>query len=106
MITIQDKDHFKAAIAFSRTQPSKTRQSLRRSFKTLNRIKRNYQAKSAFPIMLIFSRDFVAHSWIFSFVDPNGNRCGLNGGLILHGYEETFSIELNSNPYPHWSIHT
>ena len=35
-------------------------------------------------------------------------RQGMNGGIILHGYnnEETFSVEVAPEDGPHWSIHT
>ena len=30
----------------------------------------------------------------------------ITGGIILHGYEETYAVDLNSDTTPHYSIHT
>ena len=49
--------------------------------------------------------DFVKYSWSFAF-HTNENRMALNGGMILHGFEQTFSVEINGSAHPHWSIHT
>ena len=35
-----------------------------------------------------------------------GNERIIVGGLILHGYEEVFSVEINSKNYPYWSLCT
>lgn len=55
------------------------------------------------------SPDFVEHSFSFCFfyIDEKGEKKkDFNGGIILHGFQETFSVELTSNNEPHWSIHT
>lgn len=54
---------------------------------------------------LIISGDFVKGSFSFWYM-KNGKPAVLNGGIILHGFQETFSVELNANNKPHWSIHT
>ena len=48
--------------------------------------------------------DFVAHSFLFEVIGNDGFRIG--GGLILHGYEPTLSVEPVDNPHMHYSIHT
>ena len=53
---------------------------------------------------LAISGDFVTGSFGFAF--SLDNQPGLNGGLILHGFEETFSVELGGRNIPHWSLHT
>ena len=50
--------------------------------------------------------DFVKHSFYFVLYDKNTAERDFNGGIILHGYEETFSVELVPELKPHWSIHT
>lgn len=57
-------------------------------------------------------KDFVKHSFGFALISPEDDELDikshtfLNGGIILHGYEETFSIEINPVDDPHYSIHT
>lgn len=48
--------------------------------------------------------DFVTGS--FAFCLKRNGIAGLVGGMILHGFEPTFSTELAGPSHPHWSIHT
>jgi len=53
---------------------------------------------------LHIASDFVVGS--FSFVYMYDEKRDFNGGIILHGFGETFSVELTAPSHPHWSIHT
>ena len=108
-LEISNKDHFRKALAFSRTLGKESRKSFRWSLTTLNRLKRNYPS----DCILDIGPDFVEHSfrWVIykKILTDNGEmriQRGYNGGLILHGFEETYSVELNPKDFPHWSIHT
>lgn len=96
---ILNKEHFRKTLVFAKQSHPKTRRSFKNQLSCLNRIKRNYKAT------LKLEPDFVEHSFIFSF-ERNSERIGLWGGFILHGYEETFSVEITNLNYPHWSLHT
>jgi hypothetical protein len=106
MIKIANKEHFKEAIRFAKTLPKSSRSSLRHSFRTLNRIKRNGMRETGELVVLFLNPDWVNHSWAFQFMTLSGNKPWFHGGLILHGFEETYSVELNPANGPHWSIHT
>ena len=105
MIKNYAKEAFKEALAFSRTLPKESRKSLLNCISSLNKIKRINEFD------LVIKNDFVKHSFLFAFGKMNPEtetweRKDFNGGIILHGFEETYSIELNPAKYPHWSIHT
>jgi hypothetical protein len=78
---------------------NETTSRLEYSLDTLQRIAENNNY-----ICLVY-QDFVKHSFYFCFYNQNGYRT-LNGGVILHGFQETFSVELNPKSFPHYSIHT
>jgi hypothetical protein len=98
MVNIWNKDHFKEAIKFAKTLSKESKNSFLFCIHKLNRIKRNCNED------LTITPDFVKHSFGFCFT-KDGKRT-LGGGMILHGFEETFSVELTSERFPHWSIHT
>lgn len=54
--------------------------------------------------------DFVTHSFIFAYQTPDqsckGYKQGMWGGIILHGFEQTLSVDLSAESRPHYSIHT
>ena len=52
--------------------------------------------------------DFVGHSFSFALTrEVDGKeKLVMHGGIILHGYEQTFSVELSPPSGPHYSIHT
>lgn len=107
MVKINDVQHFREALQFAKTLPKDSRRSLRRCFTTLNRIKRNGKREGiAGPVVLRLYPDWVKHSWAFCLFDTSTMQAWFNGGLILHGFEETLSIEINPSNGPHWSIHT
>lgn len=55
---------------------------------------------------LHISDDGCLHSFRFWFA-KEGKKVGFDGGIICHGIgQQTFSVELNSQPGPHWSVHT
>jgi len=92
--------------------------SFHRSFETLNCMLTNFTlpkdkygyVKDGYEYTLELYPDFVKGSFSFCFMykEPEWEkpRLDFNGGMILHGFEETFSIELSNNNKPHWSIHT
>jgi hypothetical protein len=97
---INDKGQFSKALAFAKRSPKETRKSFKQCLSALNRIKRQSEG------ILCLHPDFVPHSFIFTYENEKGQRVGLLGGMILHGYTETFSVEINAPSYPHWSLHT
>lgn len=107
MVEIRDKLHFREALRFAKTLPKDSRRSLRHSFTVLNRIKRNYCRKMP-NARLVLAPDWVKHSFFFAIRQEVGSQLEtyMHGGLILHGFEETLSIELCPKDGPHWSIHT
>jgi hypothetical protein len=106
MTKINNTEHFKAALRFAKTLPKESRRSLRHCFSVLNRIKRNSKREIGHAVEVRLFPDWVKHSWAFNFFCPATNQQWFHGGLILHGFEETFSVELNPSHAPHWSIHT
>jgi hypothetical protein len=102
LIKIHDKQHFIAALRFAKSQSKNTRKSFRYCLSTLNRLKKNGRFGDS---TLNISKDFVTHSFYWWIGYPNESPM-YNGGMILHGFEETLSIEINPASYPHWSIHT
>lgn len=101
MVTIPNTEHFKDAVRFARLHPCEdTRRSFKRCLTTLNRLKRNMQCE------LRLVPDFVKHSFIFYLNTTEDGRTRLHGGMILHGYQETFSVSVTNSRNPYWSIHT
>ena len=96
---IHDKNHFKNANAKSMQLGHEPRQSFKNCMKRLVAIRNNRNGK------LYIYPDFIKHSFEWLVADQDGNRI-INGGVILHGFEETFSIELSAPSHPHWSVHT
>ena len=96
---IIDIQHFKETFKFARKLGGKSQKSLVNSFRMLNKIKHNcgYQ--------LHLKPDWVKYSFAFWFTTKDG-KFAYNGGLILHGFQETLSIEISSDNFHHWSIHT
>ena len=97
-IEIKNKEQFREAARFAKTLGKNSRGTFIRCLKTINRIRRN----NAYQTFIW--PDFVKHSFNFAFYS-NG-QLTMNGGMILHGFEETFSVELVGESFPHWSIHT
>ena len=106
MVYIDNKEQFREALKFAKTLPKESRKSFQHCISTLNRLKRNGYKDMDLHIY----PDWVKHSFGFGFgiVDDLGRvqERGLNGGMILHGFQETFSVSLTSNNYPYLSIHT
>jgi hypothetical protein len=53
---------------------------------------------------LVLYDDFVTHSFGFSMIKDG--RTLMDGAIILHGYEQTLSVDLGGDSRPHYSIHT
>ena len=97
-VNIINKEHLQDAIKKARSLDKEAFRSLKNCFNILNRIKRNYKGT------LILAPSFIKHSFCFA-IECNKQRV-LNGGVILHGLEETYCVELVHNSKPHWSVHT
>ena len=95
---ISDPIKFRDTVRKASELDGESKKSFFNCLKNLNRIRRN----NKYDMHLV--PDFVKYSWGFGF--HSGDRMALNGGLILHGFEPTFSVEINGSAYPHWSIHT
>lgn len=102
MLVIQNKDHFRNAYHFAKELGKESKHTFLRSIRTLNRLKKNAPSGT---VLHIFP-DWVKHSFYWSIHRPETGERWFNGGMILHGFEETFSVELDPERYPHWSIHT
>jgi hypothetical protein len=69
-------------------------------------------ARARFPnitAVCYIGYDHATHSFSFAIMrgPPNALReRDLNGGIILHGYGETFSVEINPKNGLYWSTHT
>jgi hypothetical protein len=95
---ITDIKKFHATLDKAKKLGSESRLTLLDCLKRLNNIRKiNNYTLTMYP-------DFVKHSWGFTFF-KDGKR-NFNGGMILHGLQETFSVELDGEAYPHWSLHT
>ena len=99
MIEILNKEHFLKTVRFARDIGGDARKSFIDCLTVLNNIKRNTGNK------LNIGPDWVKHSFSFGFLNKDG-QCTLNGGMILHGFEPTFSVQLTKKNGPNWSIHT
>lgn len=102
MVKIHDKDHFQKAFKLAKNLKGKTEKSFRESIQQLNQIRLQNEWD------MYIAPDFVAYSFMFSFYNGKQslqNRT-LNGGMTLHGLQETYSVELNPPKYLHWRIHT
>ena len=64
----------------------------------------NNMAKNNDEIALLYP-DFVKHSFYWQLYKKTGEY-DMNGGIILHGYQETYAVEISPKNKPHWSIHT
>lgn len=105
MIKFDNRKHFIEANKFSRLLGNKSRESFKHCFRTLSNIHKNYP-----HLDLYIYPDFVKHSFAFGLgkYDENGQliKRGICGGMILHGFEETYQVSLTSHNHPYWSIHT
>ena len=102
-LNIEEKHLFREAIKFSKTLSEQSRHTLFISIQTLNRLRKNVNAEYTLHI----SPDgFCKHSFRWCILKHSSGTLYFNGGLILHGFQETFSVELCPATYPHWSIHT
>jgi hypothetical protein len=102
-LIIGDVEHFTAALAFQ--QEIIQKQGLKevdRLDTNLNYLLGGYYGRAD---SLTLHKDFVPHS--FEFVFRLGDRIVMNGGIILHGAGETFTVTLDQGPpRMFWSVHT
>ncbi len=99
-IKIDDPQHLNNALKFAAQLPKESQRSLGNCFDFL----KGFLGESKKMTVDVYN-DFVPHS--FYFVYKQGDKFAMNGGIILHGFGETFSVELpNDKNYPHWSVHT
>ena len=103
-INIQNKEHFKAACRFAKQLGGKSRRSFIHSLHIINCFKRHTKEPKENVTLHIYP-DWVDHSFGWHFTRDNIVSWG-SSGMILHGFQETLSVELTSSNYPHWSIHT
>ena len=99
-LMFRDIEHYWAACDLALKYSGKALDSFRNCFAHLERIcvNRNMTAEIA--------PDHVPHSFYFQIYGEDGSR-DMNGGIILHGANaKTFSVELNPDASPHWSLHT
>ena len=91
---------------FAKKLGGSSRRSFLRSVHTINRFKNSGNLPG---VTMYLDNDWVEHSFAWGLLRrENGyaTRAGINGGMILHGYQETLSVELNPATAPHWSVHT
>lgn len=95
-------NHLTSAIIFSHNNKEKLEENgtLTKQLESLNNLAKNNK------LIALISPDFVKHSLYFQLYNKSTLEYDFNGGIILHGYEETFSVEINPQNKPHWSIHT
>ena len=98
-VTIANTNKLKEALEFEEKLDLESQYKL--SYLLLSLITRSYKE----DCVLHISPDFVKHSFSFAFIDEN-HQIKFNGGIILHGMEESFSIRLGDHPPISWSIHT
>ena len=104
ILEIQDKERFDEAMAFSRKHIDSCHQDGMCTSMGLDRAIERLKAMAKDGGIVKLYNDFVEHSFLFEVVGNDGFR--MNGGLILHGYEPTLSVEVVDDPHMHYSIHT
>ena len=93
-----DLDHYNKALALAEKLGGEALESLKRSFNTLERICVNSN------LVAEVHPDCVQNS--FYFITYYKGKADMNGGIILHGMGQSFSVELCPEPVVHWSMHT
>lgn len=92
-------DHYKEALAVAQKLGGEAFESFKQQFESLERICANWNDTAE------VHPDFVQHSFYFRMYQSDG-KSGMDGGIILHGLGETFSVELCPPEGVHWSMHT
>ena len=103
-IIISNQEHYDAAIEFSNANIKKDPSQRNTLPECIE-----YLANGAIDgTKLHLTPDFVGHSFSFALTrEVDGKeKLVMHGGIILHGYEQTFSVELSPPSGPHYSIHT
>lgn len=98
---IHDPEHLNNALKFAAQLPEESQSSLGWSFHMLKNLIENSKEGNILHVV----PDFVPHSFYFYILKDEEKKV-FDGGVILHGLGETFSVELAAPKYPHWSVHT
>lgn len=100
-VKIKDPQHLNDALKFAAHLPEESQSSLGWSFNSLKNLIENSREGNILHVV----PDFVPHSFYFYILKDEEKKV-FDGGVILHGFGETFSVELAAPKYPHWSVHT
>lgn len=100
-VKIENPQHLNNALKFAAQLPEESQSSLGWSFQSLKNLIENAKDGNILHIV----PDFVPHSFYF-YVLKDEEKKVFDGGVILHGFSETFAVELAAPKYPHWSVHT
>jgi hypothetical protein len=92
-----DVEHYQKALELANKLKGKPLDSFKQSFELLERIAKNNGTAQVYP-------DVVPNSFYFRVYKKS--CCVLDGGIILHGRGQSFSVEFPSNQGIHWSVHT
>lgn len=91
-------EHYKEALTFAEKLGGEALESFKENLESLNRMCENWdETAEVHP-------DFVQHSFYFRMY--RDGKPDMDGGIILHGLGETFSVELCPPKGVHWSMHT
>ncbi len=98
-LRFSDVKHYKEALKFARKVGGEPLQSFKNAFDTLERFCVNGGTTAE------VHPDFTKHGFYFREYGSDG-RLAMDGGIILHGLGESFSVELSPKSGLHWSMHT
>lgn len=93
-------EHYHEALAVAQNLGSEALKTFNDNFAYLERMcARSNETAEVTP-------DCMEHSFYFRMFHEDG-KMAMNGGIILHGLGgKSFSVELNPENTPHWSMHT
>jgi hypothetical protein len=91
-----DVEHYRKALKLANELGEEALDSFKRSFETLERLAENETAQ--------VHPDCTPNSFYFRIY--RSTHCVLDGGIILHGMGQSFSVEFPSKRGIHWSVHT
>ena len=97
-LRFSDIEHYKKALNFAEKIGGEALNSFKNALAYLERICGRQNATGE------VHPDFVQHSFYFRIY--NGSSLDLDGGIILHGVGNSFSVELAPKAGIHWSMHT
>jgi hypothetical protein len=92
-------DHYKKALEFAKSLGEEPLRTFKESFESLERLcAQGHDVAEVRP-------DFAEYSFYFRMYQADGSL-DMDGGIILHGLGNSFSVELIPRHEPHWSMHT